>query len=326
MENNKIPLDLKDRKILYQLDLDSRQSMQKIAKKIGMTKEAVAYRINRLIKRGVITSFFTEVNAARFGYTGHKLYIKHQNMTDELETEIHDYLKKLPQTAWVVSCTGRYDAIYGFWAKNVAEFNELVSDLLNRYSKYIFSKEIAINVSWTICNRKWLLEDVPGRKTTEFGGPVYSERVDDKDSEILAFLTKNSKEPIINIAKSLRISPSQVIYRIRNLTKRKIIVSHSINLDLEKLNYEFCKVLMFLQNITGERFNQLIKYCEREPSVTAIVPVIAPWDLELELEVENFEHLTNIMNKIRREFGDIVRNYESCIITTETGRLYIPKI
>lgn len=323
---NKIPLDLKDRKILFELDKDSRQSMQKIAKNIGMTKESVAYRINRLMKRGIITGFFTEVNAARFGYTGHKLYIKYQNMTDDIEMEIRDYLSGLQETAWIVSCNGRYDGIYGFWAKNVTEFYDIISDIMNRYSRYIFSKEIAINISWVICNRKWLLEDSPGRKISRFGGLTQAERIEKKDSKILEFLTKNSREQVVNIARNLDVSPSQVIYRIRNLTKRKIIVSHCINLDLKSLNREFCKVLVYLQNISRERFDQLRRYCESEPTITAIVPVIAPWDIELELEVENFEQLTSIMNRIRREFQDIFRNYESCIITTETGRLYIPKL
>ena len=44
-------IDLKDRKILYQLDIDSRQSYSQIAKKVGVSKNVLVYRINKLIEK-----------------------------------------------------------------------------------------------------------------------------------------------------------------------------------------------------------------------------------------------------------------------------------
>ncbi len=49
-----IKIDLKDRKILYQLDLNSRQSLTQIGKNVGLKKDVVSYRIKRLQDEGVI--------------------------------------------------------------------------------------------------------------------------------------------------------------------------------------------------------------------------------------------------------------------------------
>jgi DNA-binding Lrp family transcriptional regulator len=38
-------LDLKDRKILYYLDLDSRQSLRSIGHKVGLSKDIVTARV-----------------------------------------------------------------------------------------------------------------------------------------------------------------------------------------------------------------------------------------------------------------------------------------
>ena len=46
-----IKIDDKDKKILFHLIHDSRQSMKSIGKKIGLSKESVNYRIKRLIKK-----------------------------------------------------------------------------------------------------------------------------------------------------------------------------------------------------------------------------------------------------------------------------------
>ena len=39
-------IDLKDRKILYQLDSNCRQSNTQIGKNVGLKKDVVSYRIN----------------------------------------------------------------------------------------------------------------------------------------------------------------------------------------------------------------------------------------------------------------------------------------
>ena len=48
---NMTQLDLKDKKILLELELNSRQSFSSIAKKVGLSKEVVNYRVNKLIKK-----------------------------------------------------------------------------------------------------------------------------------------------------------------------------------------------------------------------------------------------------------------------------------
>ena len=54
-------MDVKDRKILYHLDIDSRQSFNNIGKKVGLTRDNVAYRVKRLQDKGIITNFRTNI-------------------------------------------------------------------------------------------------------------------------------------------------------------------------------------------------------------------------------------------------------------------------
>ena len=63
----KTKIDLKDRKILYELDLDCRQSNTQIGKKVGLTRDVVAYRIKRMEEEGVITNFWTAINTFKLG-------------------------------------------------------------------------------------------------------------------------------------------------------------------------------------------------------------------------------------------------------------------
>jgi len=47
-----VNIDLKDRKILYELDLNCWQSLTQIGKKVGLSKEVVKYRIKRMERGG----------------------------------------------------------------------------------------------------------------------------------------------------------------------------------------------------------------------------------------------------------------------------------
>ena len=53
-----VNLDKKDRKLVYELDCNSRQTIQQLANKVGLSKDAVKYRINRLLQNQIIKSFY----------------------------------------------------------------------------------------------------------------------------------------------------------------------------------------------------------------------------------------------------------------------------
>ena len=76
-----VDIDLKDRKILYELDLDCRQSNTHIGKKVGLKKDVVSYRIKRMQDEGVIRNFWTAINTFNLGYNVFRIYIAFQNVS-----------------------------------------------------------------------------------------------------------------------------------------------------------------------------------------------------------------------------------------------------
>ena len=74
-------LDIKDVKILSELDRDARLSNIQIGRKVGLSKEVVKYRIDNMIKRGVIIRFHTVINYFKIGMVKFKLYLRLTNAT-----------------------------------------------------------------------------------------------------------------------------------------------------------------------------------------------------------------------------------------------------
>jgi len=100
-------LDLIDRKVLCELDLNSRTPVTKIAKKLKQSRERINYRINNLIKTGVIRKFVTMINPAKLGYSIYKMFFKFQNVTKQIEQEIIDWFVNDNYIYWVANTKGR---------------------------------------------------------------------------------------------------------------------------------------------------------------------------------------------------------------------------
>ena len=47
-----VKIDVKDRRILYHLEYDARQSFRNIARKVGLTKDVVSTRVKKLKESG----------------------------------------------------------------------------------------------------------------------------------------------------------------------------------------------------------------------------------------------------------------------------------
>jgi DNA-binding Lrp family transcriptional regulator len=102
-----IKLDLKDRRILYQLDIDSRQSLTQIGKKVGLKKDVVSYRIQRMQDEGVIKNFWTLIDAYKLGYIIFRFYLVFQYTNPEVKNKIIDYLAKDKHTCVINSIIGK---------------------------------------------------------------------------------------------------------------------------------------------------------------------------------------------------------------------------
>ena len=140
-----VDIDLKDRKILYQLDIDSRQSLSKIGKKIGLPKTVVDYRIKKLKENEIIKNYYTIINIFRLGYNVFRFYLTYQYTSPETKKEIIDYFVKCKHSIIVNSVEGSYDLVVLMAVKNekLAEFYNFWQTTLEKYrdnfSNQIFS-------------------------------------------------------------------------------------------------------------------------------------------------------------------------------------------
>ena len=318
-----IKLDLKDRKLLYELDDNSRQSASKIGKKIGLSPEVVNYRIKRLEKEEIITQYQLIVNLSTLNILQFKICLSFQHLKSEvLETKIEE-LKKIDSIKWIISSKGNWDLILSCETDSMESIDELKNKILTQFGNYINKKALSILIEAQTYNRNYLIEDKSllsdSRIIMKKSKPV---NIDELDLKILKSLAKNARKPIIDIASELKQTVRVINYRIKQLEKNKIILGYKIALNYEKLGLKFFKIFVYLDNPQEEKINSLISYLKQNKNTIHHVKVLGNWDLEPEFEVHSEEEFNKILQEIKDKYSDIIKNIEIITISKEHKFVY----
>ena len=80
-----VKIDVEDSRILYELDFNSRQTLTQIGKNIGLKKDVVSYRVQRMQEEGVIKNFWTAINTFKLGYQVYRIYINFQYVNQNIK-------------------------------------------------------------------------------------------------------------------------------------------------------------------------------------------------------------------------------------------------
>ena len=325
MNNIMIKLDKIDKKILYLLDLNSRQSLSQIGRKIKIPKANVGYRIKRLQEKGIIKRFYTVIDAFKLGYTSLRIYLVLEKTSPKIEDEIINYFVKNQYTWWVGKTEGRFDLVVILWIKNINDFYNFWEQTQLRYRTY-FSKQIFSPYTQLLHYRySFLLDDsnINDRDKYEITGGQDQQEYDDLDYKILKELAANSRIPITEMMKKLNISSKTIRKRIQRLKKTGIIQGFRIQLDYLKLGYQYYKVDIDLTDYKS--IYSIINYIKKNPQLIFIDKSVGLVDLELEFYVENLEHLLKIINDLIEKFPGKIKNYNYFYLQKIHKIQYLPE-
>jgi len=162
-----VKLDLKDRKILYQLDSDSRQSFRRIGRKVGLSKDVVASRVKKLEENGIILRFFTYYDILQLGLNFIRFYLKFQYVTPDIKKEIINHFMNDDNVNNLFSTEGSYDLGVLMMVENISDIYPLWKKTLEKYGDY-FSKQIfSVYMGELIYGHGFLLEGVEKEVRTD---------------------------------------------------------------------------------------------------------------------------------------------------------------
>jgi DNA-binding Lrp family transcriptional regulator len=295
-------LDLKDRKILSQLDINARQTNVEIGRKVRLSKEVVNYRIQRLEKEGFIKGYQTIIDTSKLGYSTLRIHLKFQDIKLEKEKEILDILKKKKKIIYILKTDGPWDISFGFLARDIFEFNDFYKEFKSIFKEYYDKEDFAIYSGVYLFNRGYLLGGKNKSVIIKIVNPDAKE-LDKKDMEIIKIISSNARISIIDISNKIDIPASTIAFRIRQLEKQGVILGYTLLFDFKKIDYSYFKLKLNLRDV--KNLNKIIEFCSREPNMIYAVETLGGEDLELFLEVRNNLQMIEIVDRLRQNFPEI---------------------
>ncbi len=324
--NNNKPLktDLRDKKLLLSLDFNARSSYAELAKATGLSKQGAEYKLNNLIKKGIIKSFYPVINCPKLGYIYCRLSLVLKNIKPEEEKELLNYLSSNKSTLWVFTTQGVFDILIGYLVKSITEFKKNIEELLEKYGKYIKFKSESVTTEVIHFQHRYLLNH---KESKEINIKETSEHIeiDETDKKVLKELAEDARSPLIRIANNLKISPKVVSYRINRMEKNGLIEGYRPEIDHNKLGYTYYKLWI---NINYENFKEIKKlyfYIKQNPIVLFIVKGSGlPEDLDLEIMVKDNQELFNFIKDLKIKFPNLIGDYKAFTYLETKKVRYLP--
>ena len=322
-----VDLDLKDRKILYQLDLNCRQSNAQIGKKVGLSRKVVDYRIKRMEEEGIITNYWTAINTFKLGYQVFRIYINFQNVTSEIKKEIIQYFLEYDNIWVLATVRSQIDLDIVLWVKNAYKFDNFWDNALKKYNKYFSSYNTSIYIKSTDYLKSYLLEGdlvETDRKIFDIKCDDSFLQIDEMDYKILNEIAINARTPINNMANKFKCSSQTINYRIKNLIKNNIIKAFRVNIDYSKIGLHVYKTDIYLDDYSKR--DEIIKYLEKQPYFIVLNTAIGWADIEPEFVLKNADELFQVMEDIDRRFPKVIKKQEYWIIDNEYKFRWLPEM
>jgi len=316
-------MDLIDKKILCELDLNCRTPRSKIAKKLRISRNVVDYRIKNLEKEGIITKYICSVNLGKLGFKTYKIHFKIHN-GKKSEKEFVNFLIKNKQTVHFLKVEGSFDYSLAFAVKNVMELDEFLTTLKSRFNDLI--KDYYVNIvvySRVFKLNKLLLNQKSVLKFDKYSGEGDLVKIDDKDIKILRELSQNADLSIIDLSRKTKLSLDIIKYRLKLLSKN-LISSYRMIPDVNKVGYYHYVIVLRVKSATKRDEDRLVSWCSLKRNVLFCSKRIGYFDFAINVAISDIDNLNDFLTGLKTEFSNIIDSYEIIINNKLLKLNYVP--
>jgi DNA-binding Lrp family transcriptional regulator len=295
----RLKIDETDAKILRQLLKESRTSFTDLSKMCNITVGAVRMRYKKLWRIGVINGEIMQVNPQALGY---KCICSIEILTSvENEKKVIEFLESRPYIQNVIRIFGKFNINAKVALTEMQELAGILEDIESNEA----IKQVETMVWADVVNmfhvENLLINSLSGEKKSNTGiNPLtkHPAEMDEIDRKIAKILSQHSRTTFRKIAEQTGISTKNVIQRYRRL-RNNVLTLSTITVNLKKLGYNalvFAYVKVGNKSKIQEIYNQLVVY----PNMTMVTRLIGPYDLALNLVIQDFQELFKFKQDVRK--------------------------
>ncbi len=318
-------LSIKDRKILKELFDDGRLPFSVIAKRVGLSKEVVNYRVKKLIDKGILIRFNTVIDVSKLGWQIYFINIRLRNIDDVVEEEIINLLANHPNIAQVLKCIGTYDLVLKVFVKDYIEANNLMKSIEMKFKTHIAEYSIDFVEQEVTVPLPFLYEPF---KIKEYQSIPKKDAnrvsVSSTDIQILKAVSHDARMPVADIAKKIGISRELARHHLKKLEKNNVIIKYrpSAWSGSKSIGYSWYLVMLKLNEVNKSTQKKLQAYILNNPNMTYYYKCMGRHDIMFEIRLKTSDEFNKVLMEMRGILKNDLKSHELSIILKEYKYTY----
>ncbi|MBI4451333.1 Lrp/AsnC family transcriptional regulator [Candidatus Woesearchaeota archaeon] len=321
-----LKIDARDRKILAMLAEDGRMQASDIAKKVQLSRDAVAYRIRRLQNEGIILGFAPVVDLQRFGYSTYHVFFLLDEKARRQHQAFLDYLITHANTVAVRGYTDTWDAEWSVVARSLEEFDSLLTELVTKFPDVILEKEKLAVVKRYVSLRLPYCYYPAGIETRPAKQQPKGAELDATDLRLLDLLAKDARQSTYELGRQLKLSPDAVSYRMKRLADSAYVTGYTTLFNLSKLGHSWYTYAINFDAFDAKDDAKLAEFVRKHPHIIRAVKLFGSWDVMITIVTESPENYHDTVKEIKNAFSDIVYSYQTWLAHKEYFYTMVPKV
>lgn len=306
-------IDKKDVAILQELDQNVRASYIQIAKRTGLSKEVVQYRIRRLEEKNIITGYWALPNI-NSEHTIYKLLIKNKSLGEVKKKEFIEFTKQQRCVSWFANTEGNWDFIITSFITQDTQFTIFVQELMKRFGKYFKEKTILKCTSAIMTNEKFLYakDHLKRLEADDFTRKATTR--DAIDKQIIQILANNARSSFAQIAKQVNLTAESVSNRFKKILKEKLITALNLRVNFTLLGKAYYH--LFIEVNDYDKKERIAQYYTQHKDCTFMMKHIGFYDIHLEIVIDE-DKIESFIEELTEHFGESINSYELLKIRKE---------
>jgi Lrp/AsnC family leucine-responsive transcriptional regulator len=300
-KNMRDNVDMKDLRILRELDQNPDLFLNKLAKKIQISQQVIDYRVKNLFKRNIISKIIPIIDLSKLGFFLYRTHVRFKTISGEKRREFEDYIFKNFECFFIGAIGGKWDEYFDLFSENSQKFQEDVTRINEKFSDIIQEYDIMEITKIHLFNYKYLSKFIDEKVIM---GSLIREKIDEIDHKILSVIKGDSRISYLDLGFKVKLSRNAVKERIKKMSAKGIIVGNRMFLNSKAIEKESYKLLLKMKSGPEDK-EKFIKFVKNSEEVIYFLELLGKYNFDLEIEVDNREKLQEFIIKLRNNFNVI---------------------
>ncbi|NQY67953.1 MAG: Lrp/AsnC family transcriptional regulator [Flavobacteriales bacterium] len=315
-----IDLSTKEKEVLTELSLNGRETLANIAKTLGRSLQAVKYTIESLESKGIIEGYYAIIDTSNLGFLSYRISFKLRDVTKKREKELVNEMIQLENITWLWQEHAENDIVIDITARNPIHLNKLLMNAYKILGSNLEQKKVHVLTELRYLKFDFLNKSKKRLVTTSIDQEPVVSSTDKIDHQLIDLLAFNGRESLVNLGKTLSISPALVKQRVANLIEKKIITGFNVKVNFELLGYSNHIVYLYLSQKDNEK--AIIKYLEKNRNIVNIASGIGDADIDFDIQAKSNTELLSFVKELSWKFPNVIKDCKVHTIINEPFRSF----